>query len=91
MGIMSVLESKKGRYQLVKGGRNQEGYADPTATIAVGRVAKEEREHTELEIHESEKRAYDLIKVLKYIIKSAGFELTERVQVKDTKTGRVYR
>ena len=28
----------------MKGGRNQEGYADPTATIAVGRVAKEERE-----------------------------------------------
>lgn len=40
----------------MKGGRNTEGYADPTATIAVGRVAKE-----------------------------------ERVQVKDTKTGRVYR
>ena len=34
---------KKGRYQLVKGGRNQEGYADPTVTIAVGRVAKEDR------------------------------------------------
>ena len=33
----------------------------------------------------------DLIKVLKYIIKGAGFELTERVQVKDTKTGRVYK
>ena len=32
-----------------------------------------------------------MIKVLKYIIKGAGFELTERVQVKDTKTGRVYR
>lgn len=68
----------------MKGGRNQEGYADPTATIAVGRVAKEEREA-------ADKRAYDLIKVLKYIIKGAGFELTERVQVKDTKTGRVYR
>ena len=65
----------------MKGGRNQEGYADPTATIAVGRVAKEA----------ADKRAYDLIKVLKYIIKGAGFELTERVQVKDTKTGRVYR
>ena len=80
---------KKGRYQLVKGGRNQEGYADPTATIAVGRVAKEEREQVECEA--ADKRAYDLIKVLKYIIKGAGFELTERVQVKDTKTGRVYR
>lgn len=75
----------------MKGGRNQEGYADPTATIAVGRVAKEEREQIECEA--ADKRAYDLIKVLKYIyiIKGAGFELTERVQVKDTKTGRVYR
>lgn len=49
---------KKGRYQLVKGGRNQEGYADPTATIAVGRVAKEEREQIECEA--ADKRAYDL-------------------------------
>lgn len=73
----------------MKGGRNQEGYADPTATIAVGRVAKKEREQIECEA--ADKRAYDLIKVLKYIIKGAGFELTERVQVKDTKTGRVYR
>ena len=73
----------------MKGGRNQEGYADPTATIAVGRVAKEEHEQVECEA--ADKRAYDLIKVLKYIIKGAGFELTERVQVKDTKTGRVYR
>lgn len=68
----------------MKCGRNQEGYADSTATVAVGRVAKEECEA-------ADKRAYDLIKVLKYIIKGAGFELTERVQVKDTKTGRVYR
>lgn len=33
----------------MKGGRNTEGYADPTATIAVGRVAKEEREQIECE------------------------------------------
>lgn len=75
----------------MKGGRNTEGYADPTATIAVGRVARAEKEQSELEIHESEKRAYDLIKILKYIIRVAGFELIERIQVKDTKTGRVYR
>lgn len=73
----------------MKGGRNQEGYADPTATIAVGRVTREQKELAECEA--ADKRAYDLIKVLKYIIKVAGFELTERVQVKDTKTGRVYR
>lgn len=72
----------------MKSGRNQEGYADPTAIVAVGRVAKEEREQIE---YEAEKRAYDLIKVLKYIIKSAGFELTERIQVKDTKTGKIYK
>ena len=62
----------------MKGGRNQEGYADPTATIAVGRVAKEEREQVECEA--ADKRAYDLIKVLKYIIKGAGVELSERYQ-----------
>lgn len=45
----------------------------------------------QIECEAADKRAYDLIKVLKYIIKGAGFELTERVQVKDTKTGRVYR
>ena len=73
----------------MKGGRNQEGYADPTATIAVSRVAREGNEQAECEA--ADKRAYDLIKVLKYIIKGAGFELTERVQVKDTKTGRVYK
>lgn len=60
----------------MKGGRNTEGYADPTAIVAVGRVAKEEREQIECEA--ADKRAYDLIKVLKYIIKGAGFELTER-------------
>ena len=41
----------------MKGGRNQEGYADPTATIAVGRVAKEEREQVECEV--ADKRAYE--------------------------------
>lgn len=68
---------------VMRGGRNQEGYTDPTASIAVGQMSREE--------NEVDKRAYDLIKVLKYIIKGAGFELMERVQVKDIKTGRVYK
>lgn len=67
----------------MRGGRNQEGYVDPTASIAVGQMSREE--------NEVDKRAYDLIKVLKYIIRAAGFELMERVQVKDIKTGRVYK
>lgn len=64
----------------MKGGRNIEGYADPTATIAVGQVSREESE--------ADKRAYDLVKVLKFIIRSCGFELIERIQLKDTKSGR---
>lgn len=43
------------------------------------------------EENETEKRAYDLIKVLKFIIRSCGFELIERVKIKDTKTGREFR
>lgn len=72
----------------MRGGRNPEGYADPTATIAVGRAA---RMQAEVENQEAEKRVGDLMKTLKYIIRLAGFELAERVQIKDTRTGRVYK
>lgn len=67
----------------MKGGRNIEGYADPTTSIAVGQVSREESE--------TDKRAYDLVKVLKFIIRSCGFELIERIQLKDTKSGREYK
>lgn len=67
----------------MKCGKNIEGYADPTASVAIGQVSREESE--------VDKRAYNLVKVLKYIIRVAGFELTERVQLRDTKTGRVYK
>ena len=67
----------------MKGGKNIEGYADPTASGAIGEVNREQTD--------ADKRAYDLIKVLKYIIQAAGFELVERVQIRDTKTGREYK
>lgn len=67
----------------MKGGRNIEGYSDPTASITVGQVSREESE--------ADKRAYDLVKVLKFIIRSCGFELIERIQLKDTKSGREYK
>lgn len=67
----------------MKSGRNIEGYSDPTASIAVGQVSREESE--------ADKRAYDLVKVLKFIIRSCGFELIERIQLKDTKSGREYK
>ena len=40
---------------------------------------------------ETERRASELIKILKFIIRLAGFELIERVKIKDTKTGREFR
>ena len=33
----------------------------------------------------------ELIKVLKFIIRSCGFELIERVKIKDTKTGKEFK
>ena len=62
---------------------NSEGYADPTAYYGTKEIIREESE--------TEKRAYDLIKVLKFIIRSCDFELIERVKIKDTKTGREFR
>lgn len=62
---------------------NSEGYADPTAYYGTKEIIREESE--------TEKRAYDLIKVLKFIIHSCGFELIERVKIKDTKTGREFK
>lgn len=62
---------------------NSEGYADPTAYYGTKEIIREESE--------TEKRAYDLIKVLKFIIRSCGFELIERVKIKDAKTGREFR
>lgn len=62
---------------------NSEGYADPTAYYGTKEIIREESK--------TEKRAYDLIKVLKFIIRSCGFELIERVKIKDTKTGKEFR
>lgn len=64
--------------------RNSEGYSDPTAGAALAAVKKEEQVV-------EEKRVNDLIRVLKYIVRLAGFELNERIQLKDTDTGKVYR
>ena len=62
---------------------NAEGYKDTTAYLGMREVIKEE--------NEADKRAYDLVKILKYIIRLAGFELTERIRLRDIKSGREYR
>lgn len=58
-------------------------YADPTAFYGTKQIVKEEAE--------TERRANELIKVLKFIIRSCGFELIERVKIKDTKTGKEFK
>lgn len=62
---------------------NAEGYSDPTAYLGTKEVIREESE--------TDKRAYDLVKVLKFIIRSCGFELIERIQLRDTKSRREYK
>ena len=59
--------------------RNGEGYADPTAYHAIKNI------------EQYEKRVTDLVHVLKYIIQNSDFELVERIQLRDKKTGRIYK
>ena len=56
---------------------NAEGYNDPTAFYGTQKIVREESE--------TERRANELIKVLKFIIRSTGFELIERVKIRDVK------
>ena len=59
---------------------NQSGCADPTAYKAVKAVSKEDAA--------LEGRKNFLIKVLKYIINNAGFELINRIELRDNSTVR---
>lgn len=63
--------------------QNGESYSDPTAYAGLKPVIQEDEER--------EKRVNTLIFVLKYIIKLAGFELLNRIEIKDRKSGREYR
>ena len=63
--------------------QNKEGYADPTAYEGLKSIIRDE--------DEQQKRVNTLIFVLKYITRLAGFELLNRIEIKDRKTGREYR
>ena len=62
---------------------NQSGCADPTAYEAISQAIKEE---TELD-----KKAQNLISVLKFIIDWAGFGLIGRIEIRDKKTRKEFR
>ena len=62
---------------------NPEGYHDPTTYEAMTNVMQEELA--------LENKVNFLIKVLKFIIHESGFELLNRTEIKDSKTGRCFR
>jgi hypothetical protein len=58
---------------------NGEGYLDPTAYLGTKDVIR------------TDKRANDLIYVLKYIIRQSGFELLDRIKIRDKQSKREYK
>ena len=63
--------------------RTSEGYSAPTAFEGVKSIVREE--------NALDGRVSDLVRVLKFIIRSCGFELVSRIEIKDVKTGRVFK
>lgn len=68
----------KGGEGMAKEWQNKEGYADPTAYHALKNI-------------EDEKKVNELVFVLKWIINKSGFELVERIQLRDKKNGKIYK
>ncbi len=62
---------------------NSEGYYDPTAYEGMKPIIKEEAHQ--------QKRVSELVQVLKYIVDKAGFDVVNRIALKDKKTGKEYR
>lgn len=58
-------------------------YYDPTAYEGVKSIVREE--------NALDGRVSDLVRVLKFIIRNCGFELVSRIEIKDVKTGRVFK
>lgn len=62
---------------------NTSGCKDMTAYEALKPLIKEEVE--------LEKKVHNIVNVMKFILEWAGFELTERIKLKDKRTGREFR
>lgn len=58
---------------------NAEGYRDPTADQAVKEAGK------------APEQVSELIRTFKIVAALAGYEITNRIYLKDQKTGRTYR
>lgn len=64
---------------MAKPWENKSGYHDPTAYAVEKPISEEQR------------RVDELVWVLKKIIKWAGFELLNRIELRDRRSGRTYR
>lgn len=73
----------------MKYGTNHEGYPDPTANAAVGKVTKEEK--AQAQDQEAERRIGTMMAALKAMARGFGFEVTNRVEFRDKYTGREYK
>lgn len=67
--------------------RNGHGYADRTAGLAVRNADNDQKMLNK----KREIEALRFIKGAKQILKDSGFELLERIKIKDTVTGKEYR
>lgn len=63
---------------------NSEGYADPTAYHALKAIQQEENAALDGKVN-------FLIKVIKFIATEAGFDITNRIELRDRKTGREFK
>ena len=66
--------------------KNPEGYVDTTAYIALTNVLRQQQERDG-----PDQRHYRLIKTLLNAIDLMGYDLLNRIEVRDRDSGRVYR
>ena len=63
---------------------NDEGYSDPTAETAIGHVMNEQKKRrSDQEIK--------TIKTLQNVAHLAGFDIVGRIELREHKSGRIYR
>ena len=67
--------------------RNPEGYLDLTAHDALTNVMREQTAQRD----EADQRHYRLIKTLLNMIDLTGYDLLNRIEVRDRESGRIYR
>ncbi|MCC8046720.1 MAG: hypothetical protein LIP12_14750 [Clostridiales bacterium] len=72
--------------------KNSEGYSDPTAGEALGRIARDNRRAAkEKERLEARKRFECLCSLMKQLADESGFDFPGEIWLKDRKTGWIYK